>query len=107
MAATAEFEHVPWMKEATVKAPRRKPLNIRIKPADRYLIDQAADVTGKNLTDFVIDAARKEAQNALLDRTSITVSEQAFAAFVALLDAPPQPNERLRKSLTTPAPWEK
>jgi uncharacterized protein (DUF1778 family) len=42
----------------------------------------------------------------LLDRTLIPVSSKAYAAFVALLDAPPQPNERLRKSIETPAPWE-
>jgi uncharacterized protein (DUF1778 family) len=62
---------------------------------------------GKNRTDFVIDATRQAAQNALLDRTVIPINVKARAAFVALLDAPPQPNERLRKSLQTPAPWDK
>jgi hypothetical protein len=33
-------------------------------------------------------------------------SFDAYAAFVALLDTPPQPNERLRKSLQTLAVWE-
>jgi hypothetical protein len=37
----------------------------------------------------------------------IPLNDEAHAAFTALLDAPPQPNERLRKSLETPAPWEK
>jgi uncharacterized protein (DUF1778 family) len=58
---------------------------------------------GKNRTDFVIDATRQAAQNALLDRTVIPINVKAHAAFVALLDAPPQPNERLLKSLQTPA----
>jgi uncharacterized protein (DUF1778 family) len=92
----------------TVKKRRdvRKPLNMRIKPETRSLLDMAAEATGKNLTDFVLDAARKEAQNALLDRAIIPVNDKAYAAFVALLDAPPQPSERLRKSLETVAPWE-
>jgi uncharacterized protein (DUF1778 family) len=84
---------------------RRKPLNMRILPETRALIDLAAEVTGKNLTDFVLDAARQAAQNALLDRSVIPVSDKAYAAFVALLDAPPQLNERLRKSLQTPPVW--
>lgn len=84
----------------------RKPLNMRIKPGDRCLIEHAAELTGKNLTDFVLDAARLAAQHALLDRSVIPVSEKAYAAFVALLDAPPNPNKRLRKSLSTPAVWE-
>jgi uncharacterized protein (DUF1778 family) len=85
----------------------REPLNMRVLPETRSLIDLAAMLTGKNRTDFVIDAARQAAQNALLDRTVIPINNKAHAAFVALLDAPPQPNERLRKSLQTPAPWDK
>jgi uncharacterized protein (DUF1778 family) len=42
----------------------------------------------------------------LIDRTLIPVSAQSYRAFVALLDAPPQPNERLRRSLQTPAVWD-
>jgi uncharacterized protein (DUF1778 family) len=79
---------------------------MRVLPETRSLIDRAAELTGKNLTDFVLDAARLAAQNVLLDRSVIPLSDKAYASFVALLDAPPQPNERLRKSLQTPAPWE-
>jgi uncharacterized protein (DUF1778 family) len=79
---------------------------MRILPETRQLIDAAAELTGKTVTDFVLDAARKAAQNALLDRTVIALNEKAYASFVALLDAPPKPNERLRKSLQTPAVWE-
>jgi uncharacterized protein (DUF1778 family) len=92
---------------ATKKArDTREPLNMRIKPMDRCLIDHAAKLMGKNRTDFVLDAARQAAQNTLLDRSVIPVSEKTYAAFVAMLDAPPQPNVRLRKSLQTPAVWE-
>ena len=84
----------------------RKPLNMRIKPELRRLLDTAAELTGKNLTDFVLDAARQAAQSALLDRVVIPLEDKTYEAFVALLDAPPQPSERLRRSLQTPAPWE-
>ena len=85
---------------------KRDTLNIRIKPEVRGLIDRAAKLTGKNRTDFVLDAARHAAEDALLDRTVFGVSPKAYAEFVARLDAPPQPNERLRRSLETLAPWE-
>jgi len=88
------------------KRAKRDTLNIRIKPEVRALIDRAAELTGKNRTDFVLDAARDAAENALLDRTVFVVSPKAYAEFLARLDAPPQPNERLRRSLQTPAPWE-
>jgi len=86
---------------------KRDTLNIRIKPDLRGLIDRAAKLSGKNRTDFVLDAARHAAEDALLDRTVFAVDPKAYAEFVARLDAPPRPNTRLRRSLQTPAPWEK
>ena len=81
-------------------------INIRIKPAERQLIDQAAAAQGKSRSDFMLDAARRAAEDVLLDRTLLRVDAKAYDRFVALLDAPAQPNERLRKLLQTPAPWE-
>jgi uncharacterized protein (DUF1778 family) len=86
---------------------RRETLNLRIKPELRGLIDRAAELTGKNRTDFVLNAARHAAEDALLDRTVFTVSSKAYAEFLARLDAPPRPSARLRRSLQTAAPWEK
>jgi uncharacterized protein (DUF1778 family) len=85
----------------------RDTLNLRIKPDERNLIDQAAKSLGKNRTDFILDAARRAAQETLLDRTVLTVSPEAYAEFLARLDAPPQANERLRRTMQTPAPWER
>ena len=90
----------------TPNAAKRESLNIRIKPEERWLIDRAAQLVGKNRTDFMLDATRRAAEEAILDRTVFAVSPEAYAEFLARLDAPPQPNERLRKALQTPAPWE-
>jgi uncharacterized protein (DUF1778 family) len=87
--------------------PKRGTLNLRIQPALRGLIDRAAELSGKNRTDFMLDAARRAAEDALLDRTMFAVSPKAYAEFLARLDAPPRPNARLRRSLRTTAPWEK
>ena len=88
------------------QARKRQSLNLRIKPEERGLIDRAAKMLGKNRTDFMLDAARRAAEDALLDRTIFTVSPKAYAEFLARLDAPPQPNERLRRTMRTSAPWE-
>ena len=84
----------------------RAALNLRIQPEVRDLIDQAAHLAGKNRTDFVLDAARRAAEDTLLDRTVFTLSPAAYRQFLKRLDAPPKPNKRLLKSLRTPAPWE-
>jgi uncharacterized protein (DUF1778 family) len=88
------------------KAAKRDTLNLRIKPEERGLIDRAAKTLGKNRTDFVLDAARQAAEDTLLDRTALLVSPEAHAEFLARLDAPPHPNERLRRTMKTPAPWD-
>lgn len=91
---------------APAAATPRDTLNLRIKAEDRNLIDRAAALTGRTKTDFVLDAARRAAEDALLDRTLFVVGPHALETFRALLDAPPQPNGRLRRTLLTPAPWE-
>lgn len=86
--------------------PARDTLNIRIKREERDLIDRAAQTRGKNRTDFILDAARQAAQEALLDRTSFSVGHDARAKFLELLDRPAQPNEKLRHTMQRPAPWD-
>src|SRR5262249_21862194 len=85
---------------------RREALNLRIKPEERGLIDRAATLTGKTRTDFVLEAARHAAEEALLDRTVFTVSPQAYAKFIERLDEPPKPNDRLRRTMQATPPWE-
>jgi uncharacterized protein (DUF1778 family) len=85
---------------------KRETLNIRIKPEERSLIDRAASARGKNRTDFILDAARLAAEETLLEQAIIMASPSAYAEFLARLDMPPQPSERLRKTLQTPAPWD-
>jgi uncharacterized protein (DUF1778 family) len=94
------------MRVANQEISKRETLNIRIRPDVRGLIDRAAELAGKNRTDFVLDAARRAAEETLLDRTLFVVGPKAYREFLARLDAPPKPNERLRKSMRTPAPWE-
>jgi uncharacterized protein (DUF1778 family) len=86
---------------------RRDTLNLRIRPELRGLIDRAAELEGKNRTDFVLNAARHAAEETILDRTVFAMDPGAYAEFLARLDAPPRPNSRLRRTLETPAPWEK
>lgn len=86
---------------------KRGTLNLRIKPELRGLIDRAAALSDKNRTDFVLDAARRAAEDTLLERTVFTLNPKAYSQFIARLDAPPRPNARLRRSLETVAPWER
>lgn len=82
------------------------PLNMRIKPATRNMIDRAAELLGKTRTDFMLEASERRAEEVLLDRTIFAVSPELYAEYLARLDAPAQPNERLKRTMSTKAPWD-
>ena len=81
-------------------------ISIRAKAGQRDLIDQAADRLGRSRSDFMLEAACRQAEDVLLDQTYFVLDSEKMAAFQALLDKPPAPTERLRRLLNAPAPWE-
>ena len=81
-------------------------ISIRAKVGQRDLIDQAADRLGRSRSDFMLEAACRQAEDVLLDQTYFALDREKMAAFQALLDNPPTPNDRLRRLLNAPAPWE-
>ena len=98
------------MKSATTspsKPPPRETLNLRIPAHDRSLIDRAAQSSGKTSTDFILGAARRAAEETLLDQSLVLVSKATSAKFLAMLDAPAKPNARLRRTMKAKPPWSK
>jgi len=84
----------------------RDTLNMRIKAEDRSLIDWAAKAQGKTRTVFIMEAARRAAEETMLDRALVEVGSDAYDAFIARLDAPLAPTDRLKRTLQSKAPWE-
>ena len=81
-------------------------ISIRAKAGQRDLIDQAADRLGRSRSDFMLEAACRQAEDVLLDQTYFSLDAPSFAAFQALLDQPPAPTDRLRRTLKARAPWD-
>lgn len=82
-------------------------INIRAKARQRDLIDQAANRLGRSRSDFMLEAACREAEDVLLDQAFFSVDAGTFANFQALLDQPLPPTDKLRRLLQTKAPWDK
>ncbi len=80
-------------------------LNIRIKAQQRRVIEQAAEMSDKTVSDFVRDAALREAQNTLLDRTDFHLDAKTWERFTTALDAPLKDNPRLRDLLSRKVAW--
>lgn len=94
------------MATASTTKARRDTLNLRIPAAERNLIDRAAESAGKTRTDFILEAARRAAEEALLDRALMVVSPEAYEEFLKRLDRPARPNDRLRRTMRRKVPWQ-
>ncbi len=81
-------------------------ISIRAKAGQRDLIDQAADRLGRSRSDFMLEAACRQAEDVLLDQTYFALDSQKMAAFQSMLDHPPAPTDRLLRLLNAPAPWD-
>ena len=93
-------------RSAKASAEPTLPLNMRIKPSVRNLIDRAAELVGKNRTDSMLEASERWAEEILLDRAEFTASPDTYAEFLARLDVPAVPNARLKRTMTAKAPWD-
>jgi uncharacterized protein (DUF1778 family) len=79
-------------------------VNLRVREDVRSLIDRAARAQGRSRSDFMIDAARRAAEEALLDQTLVQVDRATYDRFVAALDQPPS-GEGFDRLLAAPKPW--
>lgn len=84
---------------------RRNSINLRVQPEEQALIDRAAQASGKTRTEFILEAARRAAVDALLDRCYVELDEDDFARFQAALAAPPKTSEGLRRLMRDDFPW--
>jgi len=80
-------------------------INLRALPEQRELIDQAANLLGKNRSDFMLEAACERAQAVVLDQVFFRLDSKKFEQFTAMLDAPPTANPGLDRLLAVKAPW--
>ncbi len=86
---------------------RNAAINLRALPEQRDLIDRAAQLLGKNRSDFMLEAACNKAQAVLLDQVYFNLDADKFQQFIDLVDAPPAPNPGLERLMALKAPWAK
>ncbi len=81
-------------------------INLRIESKTRALIDEAAAMLGKTRTEFMIDTARRQAIDVLLDQRLFVLETGAYDAFVQALDNPPAPGPKLKRLMARKPVWE-
>lgn len=71
-------------------------LEARVSAPQKQLFERAAELTGLNLSQFMIAALDEVARRTLRERELLQLTAKDSQAFVAALLSAPEPNKRLR-----------
>lgn len=85
---------------------RTSVINLRALPAQRELIDRACVASHKKMTDFILEASCREAEQVLCDRRYFVLDDD-FDDFEAALNTPLNKNKAVLNLLSSKSPWEK
>jgi uncharacterized protein (DUF1778 family) len=89
----------------TTKTTRDQRFNLRASAQQQLLIRQAAEATDSTVTDFILGSVLESAERVLADRNWFVASEEQWAEFQALLDAPREPMPKLQRLLRREDPF--
>lgn len=95
----------PSRKRAS--ASRSGRLGLRTTPAQAALIQRAAEVTRKSVTEFVLSSVCEKAEQTLLDQRFFMVDELTWRAFQDALEKPARTKKGLQSLMAEPVIWKK
>ena len=81
-------------------------IQIRASAETKTILNRAATLRGQKLSEFMLDSARRRAEETILDQRTFFLDDKAHARFLALLDSPPKPSAKVRARLKRKAPWQ-
>jgi uncharacterized protein (DUF1778 family) len=91
----------------TQRTNRTEKLDLRLTRAAKETLQAAANAAQKSVSEFVLQTALTEASDRLADRTTFTLDEKKWDAFVKALDAPPRRHARLERLFREPSVFDK
>ena len=81
--------------EQIVDEPRER-ITARVSKRVRLTLEQAAELTGSTVNQFLVQSAYQEAQRLVERESVIRLSQEGARKVLALIDHPPKPNKRLK-----------
>ncbi|MDD5261561.1 MAG: DUF1778 domain-containing protein [Methylacidiphilales bacterium] len=77
----------------------RKRITARVSDSVRGTLEQAAELLGATVNQFVVQTAYQEAQRVIERESLIRLSQKDAWKVFSLLDNPPKPNKRLKDAV--------
>jgi uncharacterized protein (DUF1778 family) len=84
---------------------RSERVDLRMTPAAKRTLQQAASVSNKTVSEFLLDSGLNAAFDALADRRVFQLDDAKWEAFQAALSRPPRDNPALRALLADKPAW--
>ncbi len=81
-------------------------IQIRTSAEAKAVLNRAAALRGQKLSEFMLETARRQAEETILNQRTFFLDDKAHARFLALLDSPPKPSAKMRARFSRKAPWE-
>ena len=72
-------------------------INLRTSPEAKALIERAAAIMGSTVSSFMLQNAYEAASRVVANNETIVLSQEAFEAFIAVCENPPEPTDALRQ----------
>jgi uncharacterized protein (DUF1778 family) len=88
----------PTEKTETRDQGRAARLEARVTTDQKKMLQQAAALSGRTLSEFVVASAQEAAAKVIQAHETIRLTREEQIAFVGALLDPPPPNARLRKA---------
>jgi uncharacterized protein (DUF1778 family) len=80
-------------------------IQIRASAEAKAMLNRAAAIRGQNLSEFMLDSARRQAEETIFDQRTFFLDDAAHVRFLALLDSPPKPSIKTRARFKRKPPW--
>lgn len=84
--------------ERILTEPRQR-ITARVSKSVRDTLEQAAELVGATVNQFVVQTAYVEAQRVIERESVIRLSQKDAHKILALLDSPPKPNKHLKDAV--------
>jgi uncharacterized protein (DUF1778 family) len=82
-------------------------IQIRASAETKAILNRAASLRGQKLSEFMLESARRQAEETMLDQRTFFLDPKSHERFLAMLDNPPKPSRELRATMRRKPSWER
>ncbi len=82
-------------------------IQIRASVETKAILNRAATLRGQKLSEFMLESARRQAEETILDQRAFFLDAAAHEKFLAMLDNPVRPTKALRALMQRRPSWQR